>query len=713
MKIERENISIIRSGEFEEAQFRVKASPKAFDILSSKLYSDPILAIIRELSTNAWDSHAEANILDKPFVVHLPNRMEPFFYIRDFGIGMSHKDIMTLYTTYFESTKTETNEQAGCLGIGSKSPFSYTDSFSVTSWFKGKKRVYNMFKGEEGFPKVALMQTIDSDGHNGIEVRFACRIEDIKAFIQKAEKVYENFSITPEFRGNSKLEFKEEKVILSGNGWKVYPLNRYHYDKSYAIMGPIGYPINSHHLSGDAYRLFLNTVLRITFPIGSLEIAASREDLQYSELTKKNLTKAAKSILKEMGEKVSQKLENCKTLWEARQLSFKIFKEDNSSMGSLKEVLGPKIVWKGLSCDVRYKGIYSISSAGSCTLYKLTKHHDDRLRVRRTNDESLVECHSGTQLMIDDLDSKSGEKIRSWMKHKGKGVKNVYVIELYKWDKEHEDRLHNILGTTPNLFIPTSTLPKPKRSKSKTTSGKRSNVPIASRGFIFNPNISYHGGEKASWTPEIIDISNPGIYVSWRRNQAVTKENTCVSPNSIKEMLKGLESINKKPDKIYAFKAGYLYSVLEKEPKWKDFFEYAKESLEEFIKSNKLEEQIELNRKASSIGNFRKYDVIASQLDNNNSPLKKFVTLIEGAKQISNQIKIVIDLGERLGYEFKETNIDLRTKEKEIKSRYPMLDYISCYGYYERDSGRIKDAIEYVKLVDEAKDEETSRKASI
>lgn len=41
------------------------------------LYSDPTLAVIREYSTNALDSHVEAGV-KRPIDVSLPNAMTPF-----------------------------------------------------------------------------------------------------------------------------------------------------------------------------------------------------------------------------------------------------------------------------------------------------------------------------------------------------------------------------------------------------------------------------------------------------------------------------------------------------------------------------------------------------------------------------------------------------------------------------------------------------------
>ena len=71
----------------EVGDFKIKASAKAFSILSSGLYANKIRAIIRELSCNAVDSHAAAGKSDTPFDVHLPNTLEPWFSIRDYGPG--------------------------------------------------------------------------------------------------------------------------------------------------------------------------------------------------------------------------------------------------------------------------------------------------------------------------------------------------------------------------------------------------------------------------------------------------------------------------------------------------------------------------------------------------------------------------------------------------------------------------------------------------
>ena len=139
--IEKSNLLI------EGKQFSIDITPHAFQVLSGGMYKDRIGAIIRELSCNAWDSHVEAQNTKQPFDIFIPSKLSPVFYIRDYGTGLTKDEIETIYTCYFKSTKADTNKQLGCFGLGSKTPLSYTDQFSVTSCKDGKKYLYLVMPG--------------------------------------------------------------------------------------------------------------------------------------------------------------------------------------------------------------------------------------------------------------------------------------------------------------------------------------------------------------------------------------------------------------------------------------------------------------------------------------------------------------------------------------------------------------------------------------
>ncbi len=106
--------------------------------LIDDLYSDKIATPIRELWTNAFDSHIMAGCAAKSFRCQLPNAKTPTFMVRDYGVSLTHEQVMVLYTTVFRSTKERTNAQVGQLGLGSKSPFCYTDAFSVVAYMDGE-----------------------------------------------------------------------------------------------------------------------------------------------------------------------------------------------------------------------------------------------------------------------------------------------------------------------------------------------------------------------------------------------------------------------------------------------------------------------------------------------------------------------------------------------------------------------------------------------
>ena len=270
----------------EIGEFRIRNSAKAFNILSSGLYANKIRAIIRELSCNAVDSHVAAGKSDTPFEVHLPSTFEPWFAIRDFGTGLNHDQVSNIYTTYFESTKTDSNAFIGALGLGSKSPFSYTDNFTVTAIQAGVKNIYSAFINEQGVPSVALMETINTDEANGVEVKFSVADRyDFDKFQQEARSVFLYFKLKPTVTGISNFTFSElgykERDIIPG----VHQTNDQR--RSRAVMGNIAYPIevpNADTNLGELARL-LNCGLEMHFAIGELDFQASREGLSYIPTT--------------------------------------------------------------------------------------------------------------------------------------------------------------------------------------------------------------------------------------------------------------------------------------------------------------------------------------------------------------------------------------------------------------------------------------------
>jgi len=103
------------NGNAEVQDFKIEMNAMVFDMLVSKVYTDKVLAVIREWSTNAIDACIDAKLPIK-FDVHLPTVLEPYFSVRDYGTGLSDEDVKGLYSTLGASTKRESNEYNGVFG---------------------------------------------------------------------------------------------------------------------------------------------------------------------------------------------------------------------------------------------------------------------------------------------------------------------------------------------------------------------------------------------------------------------------------------------------------------------------------------------------------------------------------------------------------------------------------------------------------------------
>ncbi len=324
MKIHGENLSARTSGVAQTGQFNIKATGKAFKILSDGLYSDKPLAVVRELSCNAWDAHIAAGKVDVPFEVCLPTTLSPLFYVKDYGIGLSHDDVMVLFTTFFDSTKTESNDFVGALGLGSKSPFSYVDQFNVTSRFDGMVRKYTAFIGDGGFPSIALLSEDGTDECNGLEVSMPVKSGDVNLFVAAAQKVLPHFDTKPTVKGCSTLKL-EQKVLLRGPGWvmieKDQNFNRYSRTELLrARMGAVVYPIASTGIADEALSDMVFYPFIIDFPLGSLDVAASREALSYDSGTVKAINTRLGEVKQEVAGVLTKDMTAASTQWEAHVL---------------------------------------------------------------------------------------------------------------------------------------------------------------------------------------------------------------------------------------------------------------------------------------------------------------------------------------------------------------------------------------------------------
>ena len=302
--------------------FRINANEAAFGILSSGLYNDKIRAIVRELACNAWDAHVMAGKKDLPFEIHLPTDFEPFFRITDSGTGLSHDNVMDLYCTYFASNKNQTNDVVGALGLGSKSPFCYTQAqdepqgFTVVSRFEGMKRIYSAYV-ESGAPTIVCLSEEKVDEQNGLEVQFAVNADDVWEFENKSKKALEFFSPAPNINIEG-FEAEHQEYSIKTDTWALrkgdtFPGLR-------AIQGMVQYNVGSIDVSrmNPEQQAVAALPLDLFFPIGELSVAASRETLSNDQRTVGNILNMLSKVYEGLVEETRKALNTCTHAWQAR-----------------------------------------------------------------------------------------------------------------------------------------------------------------------------------------------------------------------------------------------------------------------------------------------------------------------------------------------------------------------------------------------------------
>jgi hypothetical protein len=429
--------------------FTIKASAKAFKILSDGLYSDKIRAVIRELSCNALDSHKSANKSDTPITVHLPNTFEPFFSVKDEGLGLSKENVLKLYTTYFESTKAEDDEQIGALGLGSKSPFSYTDAFTVISVYEGVKSTYSAYIGPNGEPSILHLADMNTDEINGVEVQFAVKRDDFDTFSSKASVVYRPFNVKPNILGKNTFTIQDRgNVLYSGNGWSFYSSPRYYSDRiAFAIQGNIEYPLDKNTISpdNDKQLFVLSQNIDIEFNLGELDISASRESLGYDAITIANIKARAEQVYDELMEVLSKQVEDSDNMWDA---SIKM----NDIISSFYE---SKLISSGLT----YKGedipkSFKVEQNREVVYYWV--NYRSATRVGRSKYKGSIEPKKDIKFYVNDLNShmKSVTRVRNEVSC---GTANKAILL-----EKHEVSLYG----NPSYTL-TSTLPDPKANREK------------------------------------------------------------------------------------------------------------------------------------------------------------------------------------------------------------------------------------------------------
>ena len=307
------------------------ASSMVFQLFTKNVYSNPIGTVVREITSNCFDSHVEAGV-DDPVVIKRsrdPETGTRYISFIDFGVGMSPQRVEEIYMVYFESTKRVDNTQIGGFGIGGKTPLAYRrstgegeaeydNSFYVITNFDGIKYYYCIFQGENS-PEVSLLHSEETTERNGTEIRIPVLEKDEETFEREMRKqlyyfeniVFEGFE-EKDAEGNitRHTQVENDYQIIRG---KTFLYRGDNYSSAiHVCLGRVAYPIDYSALGlyeGD-YRL----PVAIKLEVGDVGVTVSREQLDYSESTIKTLKAKLVEVQEELTEMLRKQYENVQTL---------------------------------------------------------------------------------------------------------------------------------------------------------------------------------------------------------------------------------------------------------------------------------------------------------------------------------------------------------------------------------------------------------------
>lgn len=262
-------------------EFKTSIDPKNLEfittLLSSNLYSAPEQSFIREIVSNAWDSHVEAGNTDTPVIIKFDTKNNSIT-IRDFGTGLSPERFADVYCNIGSSTKRESNDFIGGFGIGKYSSLAVSNTVYINSYYNGIAYYYIMVKSGNSIT-TNLVAELPTTEKNGVEVT----VKNISSWFtyQKALEYIVFFpNVYVEGLNTSLNETKIKKFkyfccasrtidhkILLGN--VLYPLNESLLKRRDAEVRQI---LNRVKYTGIVYK----------FDIGELSVTPNRESIIYT-----------------------------------------------------------------------------------------------------------------------------------------------------------------------------------------------------------------------------------------------------------------------------------------------------------------------------------------------------------------------------------------------------------------------------------------------
>ena len=335
-----ENIATVEGNAIFEETVKMSVQNESMPFIIKSLtdmYSNPLLAMSREYLSNAYDAcialmgskSSFGTVLDTPIEVTLPSPLNPNFIVRDFGIGMDRKVLSTVFPQYGASTKRENNNEIGGFGLGAKSALALVANFTVVSIKDGKKNTGIVQKGADGVGEISFLPEMETTDPSGTTITITLpKPEALNSVFRDSNLLlgFPHGSILMNGKMHENSVFNTDLYTKIGeDGWVMNSLINWENSQNYrhrnygfgssnskvVVVGPISYKVTQNDLFGDMFddRNNYNASGKEVFdastaysvlnlPIGSVDFTPARENLIFSEKTRKTIIEASKRMSK-------------------------------------------------------------------------------------------------------------------------------------------------------------------------------------------------------------------------------------------------------------------------------------------------------------------------------------------------------------------------------------------------------------------------------
>lgn len=468
MKINSSNVSSVSTNNenAKSYEFSIGDVSTIIDILRNRLYSNPIRTLTQEYLSNARDAHREADNEATPVKVTLPTKLDSVLKIRDYGVGLSHDRVRDVFVNYGISTKRSDNVQTGGFGLGAKSAWAYTDSFTVTSYFNGTCSTYVAHTGSNANGTFELVNESSTNEPNGVEIQIPVKESDISKFVDAVYRTTMFWKVRPDLHGITDVEipkeyktpavkYKNEKVLIVDNNHfnqNVFE-TRYLSEKVFVLIDKIPYSIAKFQYDVGSLRKLTelvqgSNIIFIDLENGSVDVAASREEVSNDKKNIAKLENVCVESLNHIYEMISSQFDkDFNNLFDYLEV-YDGVKETFRANHVPKNLLSLKYSYEDVNFELTdsFKNVKCDKILGVskfCMEEQKTRHV-----MRQNNVETMHMDHDNVKIVIADVDVSdhiTKKKIRKLIDESGNECV-VYLVTV------HDEHIDNVCKATNALL---------------------------------------------------------------------------------------------------------------------------------------------------------------------------------------------------------------------------------------------------------------------